>query len=60
MVNRKISVSVYELSSNSVISVDLGSHLEPLRTLGLFWDRDALSSMVWQGEISWSYVLGTE
>lgn len=53
MVNRNISVSVYELSSKSVTGVDLGSPLEPLRTLGLFWDRDDLSSMVWQGKISW-------
>lgn len=48
MANRKISVSVYELSSNSVTSVDLGSHLETLSTLGLFWDRDDLS---WCGRV---------
>ena len=60
MVNRKISVSVYELSSNSVTSVGLGSHLETLRTLELFWDRDDLSFVVQQGKNSWSYVFGTK
>lgn len=60
MVNRKISVSVYELSSNSVTSVDLGSRLETLSTLGLFWDRDDLSFMLRQGKNSWSYVFGTK
>ena len=62
MVNRKISVSVYELNSNSVTGVGLGSHLETLRTLGLFGDHDDLSFVVQQGKNknSWSYVFGTK
>lgn len=60
MVNRKISVSVYELSSNSVTSVDLGSHLETLSTFGILGIMGRSSFMMRQGKNSWSYVFGTK